>query len=343
MRGRVRRCVLLRSHMLRATVLRGSHVLRSSCVLRCSHVLWCGCVFWRGEMVRRGARRLDASRGRMVNCGRIRACNRRRDGAAVIRRRERRVVRRSEASVLHLNVGRSEVLSALEGLFARRRARRDPAAAAVVAYVVPVVVRHRAIVIDVSDDGPVDVGDRGVVLKLAAAPSSSLVTATVVAVAIVHAAVPAHLRRSISRRPNEREPVPTPKAGRPPQSVLRSGHPGAGNPVVAARTIGPVAGRPDPIRLGVRRLHVIGDWRRPEAYGNADRLRAHGHRQRREDHGKRKERHQNFRQHDCFAQYPSLEMLNGRGPHVRVGRRDLLRISREFRIPDTAADARDLE
>jgi len=156
-----------------------------------------GCVLCRSAVSRYGARCAERTRDRgggrtaIIDLGRVRASG------------------RGDAGVLRLHARRPNVVSAPDRQLACRRPRCDTAASAVIARAVPVAVRGGAIAIDVAHDVAVHVRDCRVVLEVVAVPSAARVTASVVAVTVVYAAIVADLRRPIAARPNEREAVPS--------------------------------------------------------------------------------------------------------------------------------------
>src|SRR5665213_2866392 len=117
--------------------------------------------------------------------------------------------------MLNLDVRWCHVTAASNGEFVLRRASRDAAASTVIAHAVPIVVRYGTIVIDVLDDVPIHVRDGGIVLELMAMPSTALIPPAVVAVAVVNASIPAHLRGPIAGREDKRNAVKSPITGRP--------------------------------------------------------------------------------------------------------------------------------
>jgi hypothetical protein len=101
-----------------------------------------------------------------------------------------------------------------------------------------------------------DVHIGSVIGKIPAVPSAADKTDTEETKSVVDAAIVADLRSPITGMPHIKTVAPAPITGRPVHSRLRRRHPGAGNPVVAVRPVGPVTRLPHPSRLGARRLVV---------------------------------------------------------------------------------------
>ncbi len=117
-------------------------------------------------------------------------------------------------------------------------------------------------------EGGVDVAvvhmhDRGVVVEVVTAPLSAGKADAAVTEAVVHAAVVAHVRPPVAFMKAIAATFPTPVGWRPQRAFIRGGHPGAGNPVVALVTVGPVSGSPHHAGLHTRGLLVDrqGRWR----------------------------------------------------------------------------------
>jgi hypothetical protein len=119
-------------------------------------------------------------------------------------------------------------------------------------------------------EGVVDVAvvhmhDHGVVVEVVAAPLSAGKAKAAVAEAVVHAAVVAHVLAPVSFMEAIPATFPAPVGGRPQRAIIRGGHPGAGNPVVALVAVGPVTGGPHHAGLHAGGLLVDRQRRRRNA------------------------------------------------------------------------------
>ena len=137
----------------------------------------------------------------------------------------------------------------------------DAAASAVVADTVLnaasvgyVVVDHVAAV-DVSCEA--DVGDGAVVVEVVAVPVAAEVADTDVAEAVVNTAVVADVRAPVAAVEAVASAVETPVGRGPKSAVVGRRAPDAGNPVVAGRAPGPVAGCPEVVGIGGVGLIVV--------------------------------------------------------------------------------------
>ena len=138
------------------------------------------------------------------------------------------------------------------------------AAAAVVADAVvgphavgAAVVDHGAVV-DVGVVDAADVVDRAIVVEVMPAPEATKVADADVAEAVVDATVEAYVRAPVAVVEGIAATVPAPVRRRPESTVVGRWHPGAGNPVVASWTPGPVAGRPEIVGVRSGGLIVLG-------------------------------------------------------------------------------------
>ncbi len=111
----------------------------------------------------------------------------------------------------------------------------------------------------------VDVVDRPVVVETAAAPVAALVTDTTVAEAVIDASVEANVRAPVACMVDEGGAAPAPVSGGPEEADLRGTYPGAGDPEVAVRTVGPVPGGPEKAVARADGLRVDRQRRRAEA------------------------------------------------------------------------------
>jgi hypothetical protein len=116
--------------------------------------------------------------------------------------------------------------------------------------------------------------DGGVIGKFAAAPLAAGKADALVAEAVVHATVVAHVAPPVAPVEPVAATGPVPVVGRPERALIGSFDPGTGHPVVILTTPGPVAGHPHKVRLGADRLLVDGQFRRSESDTDDD-LRVH--------------------------------------------------------------------
>ena len=155
----------------------------------------------------------------------------------------------------------------------RRRTRLDSTRASVIRHAID---RHivDGLVINVVDVCDVYVVNRAVVVEIAPAPLSAVITVARISETVVNAAVESHGRSPISWIPCVEACCKGPITRRPQQAYCRRQHPGSGNPVVVViiGTPCPVAG--DPVVAGpwTNRLGIDRNHRRAET--DADRHRA---------------------------------------------------------------------
>src|ERR1700679_4219693 len=98
-------------------------------------------------------------------------------------------------------------------------------------------------------------------------PVAALIAETAVAEAVVHTAVKATVRAPETDVPEITAAAPTPVPRSPEETDSGRQDPNARNPVVAASSVGPIAGSPDVAVSGANGLRVNGKrWR-----SNADR------------------------------------------------------------------------
>ncbi len=160
-------------------------------------------------------------------------------------------------------------------------AAAPPVEAGVVADVVDVDVLHVGVV----DDGAVHVHDRGVVGEVTALPTTAEEADATVTEAVVNTAVEADMRTPVAAVEDEGAPAPAPVAGGPEQTIGGGLHPDAGDPVIATRTVGPVARRPKIAIAGAERLRVHGQHGGRESHRDNDGGVRRGGRQNRGQHG----------------------------------------------------------
>ena len=119
-----------------------------------------------------------------------------------------------------------------------------------------VVHHNRPVNVGSVNDGLIHMHHRGVIGKVAAPPFAAGKTDTLIAAAVVHAAVVAHVRTPVAMIEAIVAAGPVPIWRRPQRALVGSRHPGAGNPVVIPVAPGPVAGNPHQVRLGTHGLYI---------------------------------------------------------------------------------------
>jgi hypothetical protein len=132
------------------------------------------------------------------------------------------------------------------------------------------IVDDRLVDVYVADDGIVYVADGGVVVEIIAVPVAALITMTVVAVAVVHAAIETDVRSPITRVKEVTPTAPSPISRSPEQAITWSHHPGTRYPVIVIAAPGPVSRRPDVIGSRAIRLVVNGQRWRSEVDSDSD-------------------------------------------------------------------------
>ena len=152
----------------------------------------------------------------------------------------------------------------------RRRTRRDASVTTVVADAIDGgVIYDDRLVIDVGNVGDVHIGHVAVVVEVASAPFATIKTFTGISVAIVNAAIEAHMRTPVAAMENVEAFVPSPPP-RSPEHSHGGDYPGARHPVVAVIIVpGPVAGCPQIAGSGTERLRINGQSGWSDSYGNS--------------------------------------------------------------------------
>src|SRR5437763_5891149 len=142
------------------------------------------------------------------------------------------------------------------GFLLRAGPHMHTAVAAVVGNTV--VIHDHSAVVDVGDIGHADVVDRAVVVEAVVAPFTAVESIAGVAVAIVNAAIEAHMRPPIASMPSVESVIPAPPS-RSPKHSDRCHDPGSGHPVIAVVIAPcPISGRPDHSGPGAHGLRVYG-------------------------------------------------------------------------------------
>jgi hypothetical protein len=121
--------------------------------------------------------------------------------------------------------------------------------------------------VNVVNNGLIDVRHSGVVEVVVASPVAAIKPATGIAESIVNATVEPNCWAPIADVPHVEAVRKSPISRRPKQTDPRAEHPNAGHPVVALVAISPVARFPDVAGTWTNRLHVY----RKEGRSNADR------------------------------------------------------------------------
>src|SRR5215469_2039993 len=181
----------------------------------------------------------------------------------VILRREERAVAACGVIVFHLFVGCFHVALLSPALFLSSRTRINSASPAIEAHAVDVsLVNHRAVAVGVVDDHRVDVPNSCVISEHAVLPSSTNKARAVIPEAIVNSTVEPDVRAPVSGVPHVDTVTPTPIARSPKKSGIGRHNPRARHPVVAIRTVSPIARRPKIAGPRANRLLIYRqDWR----------------------------------------------------------------------------------
>ena len=163
-----------------------------------------------------------------------------------------------------------DVLFVLRGAFLGRRYSSGAARTAIEAGAhADVFVDHSAIDERVVNDRGVYVDDRGVVGETPAAPFTAHETHAAIAESVIHAAVETDVRAPVAGMPAVNAAGEAPVTGSPEEADARRSDPNARNPVVACVTVCPVTGSPKIAFGRARRLHVNGQRRGANVYGDA--------------------------------------------------------------------------
>src|SRR5580698_3153714 len=188
-------------------------------------------------------------------------------------------------NVLSLRSGRRSMVFARGRFFGCRGAGAQTSAAPVIADAIDGRVVDDGLVIHIGDVNiAADIGHRAVVAKDSIVPASAFESGSAVTEAIVDAAIEADLWAPIAFIKDERTAAPTPVTGGPEQADSGRLHPGARHPVIAVRTISPIAGSPQISGRGNRWLRVDGERRWADRDRHAD-LRKNGGRNRDDQQG----------------------------------------------------------
>ena len=184
-------------------------------------------------------------------------------GTAMVDTRKLSPIRAGSTLILHLRPHGCGTRLTQRRQFRGSRSHLDSTRSAVETHsaAAPVVTANGAVV-GVVHHGGIHIVDRAVVVEVAATPVAALVTVADVAKAVVDAAIEADVLTPVATV----EPVvvmpEAPVAGCPQSALVGSLNPHAGHPVIVSLSIGPVAGRPEIVVAGSRRLIVVGQRRR---------------------------------------------------------------------------------
>lgn len=138
---------------------------------------------------------------------------------------------------------------------------------AIVHLILAVVHNYRAVDVNVANHGRVHIGECGVIEKLAVVPAPAVIVVSKISIAVVHAAIKAHLRTPVSGVPFIAGVRPSPISRCPQQPRFRSLNPRPRNPIIAISAPRPVARSPDIVRGRAGWLVILGQFR----WSNGDR------------------------------------------------------------------------
>jgi len=166
------------------------------------------------------------------------------------------------ALVLDLSGHRPRLRAAHGGYLRGPRPHLDAASSAVIGDpCVVVVVDDDGAVVDVGDPGHIDPIHCAVVVEVVAVPITAMIAIARVSEAIGNTAVEAYVKAPVAAVEAIAVAIETPIAGGPERTIIGRHHPRARNPVVAYRSIVPIAGGPDIVGAGGFGL-LIGGQRR---------------------------------------------------------------------------------
>jgi hypothetical protein len=162
----------------------------------------------------------------------------------MILRYQERPVPAGRVFVLYLHSCGFEAAFASPALLFMSGTSVDSPRASVVADTIHGHVIDDGLVVDVNV-GNRHIVNRAVVIEVGTLPISSYIAGSKVAIPVVQPTIETDMRPPIPRMPLIHTFPPTPISGCPEQTNRGRLHPRARYPVIAFRTIGPVAGRPD--------------------------------------------------------------------------------------------------
>ena len=180
----------------------------------------------------------------------------------MIDRRELFAIRSRLPHMLNLGSNWRRALFVQNRCLSSARANVQSSMASVISHVIlRREVRHRTVV-HVVNNRCVHVGDRRVVVKRPSVPIPAFITPAGISEAIIYTAIEADMRSPIAMVQAIVTFIESPIGRGPKSSDPWGNYPCAWRPVVAIVGIGPIAGRPDVVFTGARRLRIIRQrWR----------------------------------------------------------------------------------
>ena len=147
---------------------------------------------------------------------------------------------------------------------------RCSTSSAVVAYASARSIIENTFPVYVSNHRLIHIIHGTVVVERTVVPISSGVADPDIAETIVDATIKSDLRAPVASMPDINTVAPTPVSRGPKRSDERREHPGAGYPIIALGSVGPIAWSPDISCAGTKRLRVRGQQRRCDGDRNRD-------------------------------------------------------------------------
>src|SRR5580658_7647458 len=194
--------------------------------------------------------------------------------------------------------------------FLRRRTRRDPSIASVVANAIDRGVIDHGRVVNIVHVRDIHVVDGTVVEELSTSPFATLIAIAEVAKSVVDSTVESNVRTPIADVEKECRATPTPPSRSPQESRLRRHHPRTRHPIITIRTVSPVTGCPEITGGRTGWLLVHRQRRRTKVDRDADTdLRARCCRQR-HHHNCEQYRTQHYRSTASYSFHSSSCLLN---------------------------------
>jgi hypothetical protein len=136
----------------------------------------------------------------------------------------------------------------------------------------PTVSHHMvsAIHIRVTNDRPINIGNRSIIVEGSAFPAATIISGTSVAEAVVYAAIKPNIRSPIAGMPEVKSSGVSPITGRPEKANFGRVSPVSCHPVVSIVAIGPITRYPYFTVGWARGLIIYRQWRWRDVYRNAD-------------------------------------------------------------------------
>jgi hypothetical protein len=223
-----------------------------------------------------------------MRSGAHRTCGRSRRGPAVVGRRQLAAIGacRSCVRCLARRCGGMRIMFGRG--FLRSRPRTHTSSPVETCAITTDCIVHHGPVIGVVNDGRIYMGHGRVVSEMTSLPLTSKEANAHIPKAIVDASIEADMRAPIAGMEDIGTTNEAPIRRRPEQTDRWRRHPNSRHPVVASRTIGPVARVPEIPVFGGWRLHIHRQgWRRnPDRDADANGIRCHRHRYRQDEGGK---------------------------------------------------------